>query len=84
MPDTSSHAAIFQRAAEAINHADALIISAGAGMGVDSGLQIFGAKMVSGKLIPPWRKREFNSKTSQVLLPFVPIRNVPGASTGIA
>lgn len=34
-------AARFQRAADAINYADALIISAGAGMGVDSGLPDF-------------------------------------------
>lgn len=41
MPDHTQHAAKFQRAADAINEADALIITAGAGMGVDSGLPDF-------------------------------------------
>ena len=41
MPDPSLLEANFKRAAEAINNADALIISAGAGMGVDSGLPDF-------------------------------------------
>lgn len=41
MPDLSLLEASFQRAADAINEADALIISAGAGMGVDSGLPDF-------------------------------------------
>lgn len=41
MDDPFSLEASFQRAAEAINNADALIITAGAGMGVDSGLPDF-------------------------------------------
>lgn len=41
MPDLSLLEASFQRAADAINNADALIITAGAGMGVDSGLPDF-------------------------------------------
>jgi NAD-dependent SIR2 family protein deacetylase len=41
MPNTSLHAAKFQRAADVINEADAMIITAGAGMGVDSGLPDF-------------------------------------------
>jgi NAD-dependent SIR2 family protein deacetylase len=41
MPNLSPHAAKFQRAADVINEADALIITAGAGMGVDSGLPDF-------------------------------------------
>lgn len=41
MPDLSLLEASFPRAADAINEADALIISAGAGMGVDSGLPDF-------------------------------------------
>ena len=56
MPDISSHAASFQRAAEAINHADALIISAGAGMGVDSGLPDFRGKEGFWKAYPALAK----------------------------
>ena len=41
MPNVSPLAAKFQRAADVINEADALIITAGAGMGVDSGLPDF-------------------------------------------
>jgi NAD-dependent SIR2 family protein deacetylase len=41
MSTTQQHAAKFQRAANVINEADALIITAGAGMGVDSGLPDF-------------------------------------------
>lgn len=41
MSDLASLEVGFQRAADAINEADALIISAGAGMGVDSGLPDF-------------------------------------------
>lgn len=41
MSDSSLHAAKFQRAADVLNEADALIITAGAGMGVDSGLPDF-------------------------------------------
>jgi len=41
MAEISQHDAKFQRAADAINEADALIITAGAGMGVDSGLPDF-------------------------------------------
>lgn len=41
MPNLSPLAAKFQRAADVINEADALIITAGAGMGVDSGLPDF-------------------------------------------
>lgn len=41
MPDLALLDAGFQRAADAINDADALIITAGAGMGVDSGLPDF-------------------------------------------
>lgn len=41
MPNLSPHAAKFQHAADVINEADALIITAGAGMGVDSGLPDF-------------------------------------------
>jgi NAD-dependent SIR2 family protein deacetylase len=41
MLDLSPHTLKFQRAADAINEADALIITAGAGMGVDSGLPDF-------------------------------------------
>ena len=41
MPNLASLEASFQRAADAINNADALIITAGAGMGVDSGLPDF-------------------------------------------
>lgn len=41
MLNHTQHTAKFQRAAEAINEADALIITAGAGMGVNSGLPDF-------------------------------------------
>lgn len=41
MADHSQHAAMLQRAADVINEADALIITAGAGIGVDSGLPDF-------------------------------------------
>lgn len=41
MADHSQHEAVLQRAADVINEADALIITAGAGIGVDSGLPDF-------------------------------------------
>jgi NAD-dependent SIR2 family protein deacetylase len=48
-----------QRAAEAIRAADALLIGAGAGMGVDSGLPDFRGDAGFWKAYPPFRGRSF-------------------------
>src|SRR5438045_1877502 len=48
-----------REAAEAIRTADALLIGAGAGMGVDSGLPDFRGPEGFWKAYPPFRGREF-------------------------
>src|SRR5215813_11430984 len=48
-----------QQAAEAVRAADALIIGAGAGMGVDSGLPDFRGNDGFWKAYPPFRGRSF-------------------------
>ena len=49
----------FQAAAEAIRTADALLIGAGAGMGVDSGLPDFRGPEGFWKAYPPFRGKQF-------------------------
>lgn len=49
----------FAAAAEAIRHAEALLIGAGAGMGVDSGLPDFRGPEGFWKAYPPFRGRKF-------------------------
>src|SRR3954447_9235165 len=51
--------AAFLAAAEAIRTADALLIGAGAGMGVDSGLPDFRGDAGFWKAYPPFRGRQF-------------------------
>src|SRR5579871_1154198 len=47
---------LFQRAAQAVTSADALLIAAGAGMGVDSGLPDFRGDQGFWKAYPPYQK----------------------------
>lgn len=51
---------IFERAARAILGADALLIGAGAGMGVDSGLPDFRGDKGFWKAYPPFRGRQYS------------------------
>jgi NAD-dependent SIR2 family protein deacetylase len=48
-----------RRAADALRQADALLIGAGAGMGVDSGLPDFRGDAGFWKAYPPFRGRAF-------------------------
>ncbi len=50
-----------QQAAEAVAGADAVLIGAGAGMGVDSGLPDFRGPEGFWKAYPPFRGRQFSS-----------------------
>src|SRR5215472_16609198 len=52
----SEHEADLRRAAEAIGAADALVIGAGAGMGVDSGLPDFRGAQGFWRTYPPYAK----------------------------
>jgi NAD-dependent SIR2 family protein deacetylase len=54
------HHALIQRAAEAIGSADALLITAGAGMGVDSGLPDFRGPQGFWRAYPPYAKLGLN------------------------
>lgn len=56
----TSLAGQFQKAADAIREADALLIGAGAGMGVDSGLPDFRGDAGFWKAYPPFRGRSFS------------------------
>src|SRR5271170_6633192 len=49
-----------RRAADAIGEADALLIGAGAGMGVDSGLPDFRGNEGFWKAYPPFRQRKLS------------------------
>ena len=51
----------FQQAADAIQSADALLIGAGAGMGVDSGLPDFRGPEGFWKAYPPFRGQAFSA-----------------------
>lgn len=59
MTDQAGMKARFEAAADAIRSADALLIGAGAGMGVDSGLPDFRGKEGFWKAYPPFQGREF-------------------------
>ncbi len=56
---TELYEAIIERASKAIVSADALLIGAGAGMGVDSGLPDFRGKEGFWKAYPPFRGKSF-------------------------
>ena len=53
-------APVFQEAAQAIAEADALLVGAGAGMGVDSGLPDFRGPEGFWKAYPPFRGKQFH------------------------
>src|SRR5437870_12239368 len=55
-----------QRAAEAIRGAQALLVGAGAGMGVDSGLPDFRGNEGFWKAYPPFRGRSFASVSNPI------------------
>ncbi|MCB1869554.1 MAG: NAD-dependent deacetylase [Gammaproteobacteria bacterium] len=55
-----------QRAAEVISNADALLIGAGAGMGVDSGLPDFRGTEGFWRAYPPFRGRRFEEMSNPV------------------
>jgi NAD-dependent SIR2 family protein deacetylase len=57
--DMQMYDAIIERAARAISTADALLIGAGAGMGVDSGLPDFRGDQGFWNAYPPFRGRSF-------------------------
>ena len=59
MPDLTDLEAHSHQAAEAIRTGDALLIRAGAGMGVDSGLPDFRGPEGFWKAYPPFRGRKF-------------------------
>lgn len=65
MPADGTDAAI-ERAAEAIAAADALLIGAGAGMGVDSGLPDFRGPEGFWKAYPPFRGRQFHEMSNPI------------------
>jgi len=60
MKDLPDLAARLRAAADAVRRADALLIGAGAGMGVDSGLPDFRGPEGFWKAYPPFRGREFS------------------------
>lgn len=59
MNDSSDLTAALRAAADMIRHADALLIGAGAGMGVDSGLPDFRGPEGFWRAYPPFRGRQF-------------------------
>ncbi len=61
---TSDMDAALQAAADAIREADALLIGAGAGMGVDSGLPDFRGPEGFWKAYPPFRGRQFHEMST--------------------
>jgi NAD-dependent SIR2 family protein deacetylase len=58
------HTDLYQRAAHEIASADALLIGAGAGMGVDSGLPDFRGNEGFWKAYPPFKGRPFSSMSN--------------------
>jgi NAD-dependent SIR2 family protein deacetylase len=62
----NEHASAIQQAADAIRTADALLIGAGAGMGVDSGLPDFRGNEGFWKAYPPFRGRRFSEMSNPV------------------
>ncbi len=60
MSEFSELESLYARAAEAIRSAEALLIGAGAGMGVDSGLPDFRGDTGFWKAYPPFRGRSFS------------------------
>jgi len=61
---TDSWRAVVDAAAEAIRSADALLIGAGAGMGVDSGLPDFRGPEGFWQAYPPFRGRQFHEMST--------------------
>lgn len=62
----NDHTSAIQQAADAILTADALLIGAGAGMGVDSGLPDFRGNEGFWKAYPPFRGRRFSEISDPV------------------
>jgi NAD-dependent SIR2 family protein deacetylase len=59
MSDASATGALYRQAADVVRAADALLIGAGAGMGVDSGLPDFRGPEGFWQAYPPFRGRQF-------------------------
>ena len=74
---------LFISAARVIESSDALLITAGAGMGVDSGLPDFRGSKGSGTRIRPTRRSASNSPRSPTRDGLKLTRNSPGDSTAI-
>ena len=72
-----------QRAADCIAAADALVITAGAGMGVDSGLPDFRGREGFWRAYPALASAGVAFEDIPTQKAFVSISRVPGASTGI-
>ena len=72
-----------EKAVEVLQRADALLITAGAGMGVDSDCPTFEERTGSGKRTPLWRSWENRSSRWQTRNGSTAIRNWPGLSTDI-
>lgn len=66
MQDMDAFRTSFQRAAEEIRTADALLIGAGAGMGVDSGLPDFRGREGFWKAYPAFKGRDFTEMSNPV------------------
>lgn len=79
----SLHHDSLTRAAAWIAAADSLIITAGAGMGVDSGLPDFRGPQGFWKAYPALSKHKLQSRTSPLPHPSVPDHAWPGAFTAI-
>jgi len=74
-----------ERAASLVEQADALIVAAGAGMGVDSGLPDFRGKDGFWRAYPALRKAQIDFYSiSRLPQPSTRRPNVPGASMVIA
>ena len=76
---------LLQRAALAVSGADALIVGAGAGMGVDSGLPDFRGTEGFWKAYPPYAQLGLSfARAGQPALVRRPTPRWPGASTATA
>lgn len=73
-----------EKAAGWLREADGLLITAGAGMGVDSGLPDFHGRMAFGAPIPRFDTAASHSKTWQTLQGLPSTRSMHGASTDTA
>ena len=78
--DPATRAAV-EHAAALLEQADALIVAAGAGMGVDSGLPDFRGNEGFWRAYPRWRRRGWTLPPSLRPQRFVRRPSWPGAST---